>query len=151
MFNDKEFDREIDCLKAHLGIFAYELEKSGNVLEFIKNNEPYRLQINKPDKGYIVDIRISRFPNEQDIQTIERKMLERRKGISAEVLVGGLYKKYISLAKKSSEDNVLSPLDFAGSARKIFERNSIIAKLEVLQEILGYSYEKIKHDIERAE
>lgn len=86
MFNDKEFDREIDCLKAHLGIFAYELEKSDNVLEFIKNNEPYRLQINKPDKGYIVDIRIS-----------------------------------------------------------------IIAKLEVLQEILGYSYDKIKRDIERAE
>lgn len=151
MINDKEFDREIDCLKAHLGIFAYELEKSDNVLEFIKNNEPYRLQINKPDKGYIVDIRISRFPNEQDIQTIERRMLERRKEISAEVLVGGLYKKYISLAKKSSEDNVLSPLDFAGNARKIFERNSIIAKLEVLQEILGYSYEKIKHDIEEAE
>lgn len=151
MFNDKEFDREIDCLKAHLGIFAYELEKSNNVLEFIKNNEPYRLQINKPDKGYIVDIRISRFPNEQDIRTIERRMLERRKGVSAEVLVGGLYKKYISLAKKSSEDNVLSPLDFAGNARKIFERNSIIAKLEVLQEILGYSYEKIKHDIEEAE
>ena len=151
MFNDKEFDREIDCLKAHLGIFAYELEKSDNVLGFIKNNESYRLQINKPDKGYIVDIRISRFPNEQDIQTIERRMLERRKEISAEVLVGGLYKKYISLAKKSSEDNVLSPLDFVGSTRKIFERNSIIAKLEVLQEILGYSYDKIKHDIERAE
>lgn len=151
MFNDKEFDRKIDCLKAHLGIFAYELEKSNNVLEFIKNNEPYRLQINKPDKGYIVDIRISRFPNEQDIQTIERRMLERRKEISAEVLVGGLYKKYISLAKKSSEDNVLLPLDFAGSTRKIFERNSIIAKLEVLQEILGYSYDKIKHDIEEAE
>ena len=62
-----------------------------------------------------------------------------------------LYRKYISLAKKSSEDNVLSPLDFEGSTRKIFERNSIIAKLEVLQEILGYSYYKNKHDIERAE
>lgn len=62
-----------------------------------------------------------------------------------------LYRKYISLAKKSSEDNVLSPLDFAGSTRKIFERNSIIAKLEILQEILDYDYDRIKHDIARAE
>lgn len=76
---------------------------------------------------------------------------EVQQAIDTKNRVDFLYRKYISLAKKSSEDNVLSPLDFSGNARKIFERNSIIAKLEVLQEILGYSYDKIKHDIERAE
>lgn len=65
-----------------------------------------------------------------------------------------MYKKYISLAKKSSEDNVLSPfepLDFLANMRKTLNRNRIFQKLEVLQEILGYDFEKVKHDIERAE
>ena len=76
---------------------------------------------------------------------------EIQQAIDTKNKVDFLYKKYISLAKKSSEDNLLSPFDFAGNARKIFERNSIIAKLEILQEILGYDYDRIKHDIERTE
>lgn len=51
LFNDKEFDREIDCLKAHLGIFAYELERSDNVLEFIQNDDDYNFLIDEPVKG----------------------------------------------------------------------------------------------------
>lgn len=45
-----------------------------------------------------------------------------------------MYKKYISLAKKSSEDNVLSPfepLDFLANMRKTLNRNRIFQKLEV--------------------
>ena len=151
MINDKEFDREIDCLKAHLGIFAYELEQSENTLEFIQNNDDYKFLIDKPDKGYTIRIRLSSSKNKKVLQRMDEKITEQQQAIDVKNRVDYLYQKYISLAKKSNDDNKLSPYDFFGSAKKIFERNSIIAKLEILQEILGYDYDRIKHDIERAE
>lgn len=143
MFNNKEFDREIDCLKANLGIFAYELEQSENMLEYIQNNDDYKFLIDKPDKGYTIRIHLSSSMNKKVLQRIDVKHR-----------ADFLYKKYISLAKKYSEDNVLSPfepLDFVANMRKTLNRDRIFQKLEVLREILGYSYDKIKYDIERAE
>lgn len=151
LFNDKEFDREINCLKAHLGIFAYELEQSENILEYIQNNDNYKFLIDKPDKGYTIRIHLSSSMNKKVLQRMDEKITEQQQVIDVKNRADFLYKKYISLAKKSSEDNVLSTFDFAGNAQKIFERNRIIAKLEILQEILGYDYDRIKHDIERAE
>ena len=154
LFNDKEFDREIDCLKAHLGIFAYELEQSENILEYIQNNDNYKFLIDKPDKGYTIRIHLSSSMNKKVLQRMDEKITEQQQVIDVKNRADFLYKKYISLAKKSSEDNVLSPfepLDFLANMRKTLNRNRIFQKLEVLQEILGYDFEKVKHDIERAE
>lgn len=150
-FDEEKFNREIDCLKAHLGIFAYELEHSDNVLEFIQNNDDYNFLIDEPVKGYTIRVCLSSRLNGKVMQHMEEKVTEKQQAIDTKNRADYLYQKYISFAKKSNDDNKLSPYDFFGGAKKIFERNSIIAKLEILQEILGYSCEKIKHDIERAE
>lgn len=60
-----------------------------------------------------------------------------------------MYKKYISLAKENSSNNNLSKMDFFTGYKKIFERNTIIAKLDVLAYVLGYTTQKVKDDIER--
>lgn len=62
-----------------------------------------------------------------------------------------LYAKYINSAKESNRNNNLAQMDFFGGARKIFERNTIIAKLDVLAYVLGYSTQKVKDDIERTD
>lgn len=62
-----------------------------------------------------------------------------------------MYKKYIELAKESNRNNNLAQIDFFGGARKIFERNTIIAKLDVLAYVLGYTMQKVKDDIERTD
>lgn len=76
LFNDKEFDREIDCLKAHLGIFAYELEQSENMLEYIQNNDDYKFLIDKPDKGYTIRIHLSSSMNKKVLQRMDEKITE---------------------------------------------------------------------------
>lgn len=59
-----------------------------------------------------------------------------------------LYKKYIRLAKLSSEDNTLDSQDFLGSIKKINDRNIILAKLDILTELLGYDTSDVKRDLE---
>ena len=59
---------------------------------------------------------------------------------------------YIELGKgKATDSNSLAQMDFFGGARKIFERNTIIAKLDVLAYVLGYTTQKVKDDIERTD
>lgn len=60
-----------------------------------------------------------------------------------------LYRKYIERAKEHNKNNVISPTDFFSGAKKIFERNILTAKLDILAEILGYDIKKVKSDIER--
>lgn len=59
-----------------------------------------------------------------------------------------LYRKYIERAKEHNKNNVISPTDFFSGAKKIFERNILTAKLDILAEILGYDIKKVKTDIE---
>lgn len=59
-----------------------------------------------------------------------------------------LYRKYIECAKEHNKNNVISPTDFFSGAKKIFERNILTAKLDILAEILGYDIKKVKKDIE---
>lgn len=59
-----------------------------------------------------------------------------------------LYRKYIERAKEHNKNNVISPTDFFSGAKKIFERNILTAKLDILAEILGYDIKKVKSDIE---
>lgn len=59
-----------------------------------------------------------------------------------------LYRKYIERAKEHNKNNVISPTDFFGGAKKIFEINILTAKLDILAEILGYDIKKVKKDIE---
>lgn len=59
-----------------------------------------------------------------------------------------LYRKYIERAKEHNKNNVISPTDFFSGAKKIFERNILTAKLDILAEILGYDIKKVKRDIE---
>lgn len=58
------------------------------------------------------------------------------------------YRKYIERAKEHNKNNVISPTDFFSGAKKIFERNILTAKLDILAEILGYDIKKVKSDIE---
>lgn len=62
-----------------------------------------------------------------------------------------LYRKYIERAKEHNKNNVISPTDFFSGAKKIFERNILTAKLDILAEILGYDIKKVKKDIESEE
>lgn len=78
------------------------------------------------------------------------KPIERAKENNIKICmhVEKLYKKYIRLAKLSSEDNTLDSQDFLGSIKKINDRNIILAKLDILTELLGYDTSDVKRDLE---
>lgn len=84
----------------------------------------------------------------------DKQIKEQQQPINVKKRAEDLYNEYIFLAKRFIEDNKLSVSDFFSSLPDSMNREYqklIITKLGVLQEVLYYNNEKIKHDIERAE
>ena len=86
------------------------------------------------------------FDNKNDIE-IEFVGDKEIKPIDVKRNADKLYCKYIKLAKEHNKNNSIEPTDFIGGAKRIFESNKIIAKLELLSDILGYDYRKVSNDI----
>lgn len=117
-----------------------------NVFKVSKRNDEYVLHLANKE-GISLNFYDFLFDNKNDID-VEFVGDKEINPADIKAKAEELYRKYIERAKEHNKNNVISPTDFFSGAKKIFERNILTAKLDILAEILGYNNEKVKKDIE---
>lgn len=117
------------------------------VFKVLKRNDEYVLHLaNKEGIGFNFYDFLFDNKNDIDVEFVGDKEIS---PADIKAKAEELYRKYIERAKEHNKNNVISPTDFFSGAKKIFERNILTAKLDILAEILGYDIKKVKSDIER--
>lgn len=138
-----ELDRPF---KAKYNELNYATLNEEQVFELSLINGEYVLRLAKEKNITSLMLLDLLFDNKKDIE-IEFVGDKEIKPIDVKRNADKLYCKYIKLAKEHNKNNSIEPRDFICGAKRIFESNKIIAKLEVLSDILGYDYRKVSNDI----
>lgn len=155
---DRLFNLKVNGVRFCVGFFAHAKDKKVTEVDEFFFTKIDGVYVFCDNYGRMKDI--DRFSGEEIVRILFSnkdieinyvdKPIERAKENNIKICmhVEKLYKKYIRLAKISSEDNTLDSRDFLGSVKKINDRNIILAKLDILTELLGYDTSDVKRDLE---